>query len=52
MKQSNVCLQSLFVPIVSAIGAVQENVVFKVLTVHITKVTLVGREKLGGECTS
>lgn len=52
MKQSDVCLQSLFVPIVSAIGAVKENAVFKVLAVHVTKVTLVGGEKLGGECTS
>lgn len=42
MKQSDVCLQSLFVPIVGAIGAVQENTIFEVLAVHIAKVTLVG----------
>lgn len=38
------CFQSLFVTIVSAIWAVEQDVVFKVLAMNITEVALVCRE--------
>lgn len=41
------CFQSLFVAIVSAVGAVEQNVVFKVLAVYIAEMAFVRREVLG-----
>lgn len=40
------CFESLFVAIVSTIRAVEQDVVFKVLTMNITEVALVCREVL------
>lgn len=47
MKKFDVRFQSLFVTIVSAVGAVEQDVVLKVLAVDIAEVTLVCREVLG-----
>lgn len=45
MKYFNVCFQSLFVCIEGTVGAIKENPVFKVFTMDIPKMTLVGREE-------
>lgn len=47
VEKFNVCFQSLFVAIVSAVGAVEQNVVFKVLAVYIAEMAFVRREVLG-----
>lgn len=47
VKQFNVRFQCLFISIIGAVRAVQQDPAFKAFTVDVAEMALVGREELG-----